>query len=1058
MPDQSFRLATPRYTLTVDPAAGELTLALGDGSAPLLNSGWPLLLVPEIVGASLVPGSLTMRSSTTLEGHPRLLLTARLAGSVNAEVTNEIISLPDRLVCASSYVADADHALAHWHLAPAGSTLGGDAVFVYNGDAGQRENGQTFPLSGPVDLSTASRNWLYNPMAPRVLLKSGHYTLALGGTSLAQDFGLELRTARPRVEHFRFNYGGAEEPLAIPAHTAQRGPRLQVQVTLSLTDDQAQAAFTQAMVEDGIVTPRRYRPEESAWRRPWYCTWGDQVAMAAGEHAADMSANTDYALVKAMLTPEMILRAARLIRERGLNIGTLIIDDGWQDFRGDWNLLTGKFPDMRGLVDELHALDFRVMMWWAPFALEAEAEVNRHPELVAGPMPHHGQTVLNYTSPAARAWAREKLELWFSDAPGGWDLDGLKLDFLAEQVYPVAGGDPEWRGGGAADAPPVGAGVRRDAQVPRRARNLDRPAQPAPHALLDRPGLRGALRPRHVLPHPPPGHGAGPLPGLVVLAAFQLPSRDDRGLLQPVLGPRGDPADRQAVGAGRDGGACREDQGAVGEVGVRREGEGRDAGGYPVDRSEMMRVIPIVLLCILGVGWLQVPGAWCAGAPVARAGPDVAVNSDRHHLDASHSEGLADCDVLWTQTQGPAGATISHPTAGITPVVDLGQGAYTFRLTLTDRGGATSTDEVVIAVPAEQAPDKVDDFVTKAMAKAGVRGLSLAIIDGGKVVKVKGYGYTDADRKTPVTPLTLFQAASTSKVLTAVAALRLVGENRLALDEDVNAKLASWKVPENQFTKDEKVTLRRLMAHTGGINMSGFYGYPRGEPIPSLAEVLEGKPPANSAPLRVGYVPGTKTEYSGGGYVIIQQLVVDVCGETFEKYMQDNVFGKLGMASSTFECPLPQAKWDLAAHGYGYAMPDGKSFPRDEMPWKWNNYPESAAAGLWTTAGDLALFVIDIQGTYAGRSSKVITKDMAATMLTPDPENKWHLGLGPVLEHPGKANAVFRFSGTNGGFQCGSFGTFQTGQGCVIMYNDRAGEQFPEDIRQFIAGQYAWPK
>jgi CubicO group peptidase (beta-lactamase class C family) len=357
-----------------------------------------------------------------------------------------------------------------------------------------------------------------------------------------------------------------------------------------------------------------------------------------------------------------------------------------------------------------------------------------------------------------------------------------------------------------------------------------------------------------------------------------------------------------------------------------------------------------------------------------------------------------------------------------------------------------------------QPSDKVDDYIAKAMTKAGVKGLSLAIVDGGKVVKVKGYGFTDADGKTPVTPRTLFQAASTSKVVTVMGLLRLADQRRLSLDDDVNKTLTSWKVPENDFTKDEKVTLRRLMTHMAGVNVDGFYGYPRGEPLPSLVDILDGRKPANSAPIRVGSVPGTKTAYSGGGYTILQQWVIDVSGQPFEEYMKDNVFKKLGMVDSTFECPLPQSKWDVAAHGYGYAMPDGKSFPHAEMPWKWNNYPEMAAAGLWTTAGDLALFVIDIQDTYAGLSSKVFTKDMAEKMLTPVPGNKWKLGLGTVLRRPGEPSAEFLFSGTNCGFQCGSFGTVNTKQGCVIMYNKRAGEAFPEEIRDFIAKEYAWPK
>ena len=451
--------------------------------------------------------------------------------------------------------------------------------------------------------------------------------------------------------------------------------------------------------------------------------------------------------------------------------------------------------------------------------------------------------------------------------------------------------------------------------------------------------------------------------------------------------------------------------------------------------------------------------------PVANAGPDVTINSDRYHLDASQSydpNGLANCDLLWTKIAGPPRATISHPTAAITPIIDLNMGVYTLRLTITTHDGATSSDEVVITVPAQQVKDKIDEYITKQMEKSDVKGMSIAIIEGGKIVKVKGYGFTDAERTTPVTPRTLFQAASISKVVTAMGALRLVENNRLALDEDVNKKLTSWKVPETEYTQEEKVTLRRLLCHMAGTTVDGFWGYVQGEPVPSLLTVLDGKPPANSAPIRVNAIPGTKTSYSGGGYTIIQQMIIDVSGQPFEEYMRDSVLNKLGMVNSTFEQPLPPSKWDLAASGYTANL--GSADPkRRPVPGKWRTHPEMAAAGFWTTAGDLALYVIDIQDTYAGRSSKVITKDMVAKMLTPVPmRNRWKMGLGMPLGGIGgtEAKGSFRASGTNvgSGFQGAFVGNVQTGQGAVVLYNDIQAEMFPELIIQFIAQEYAWPK
>ena len=108
---------------------------------------------------------------------------------------------------------------------------------------------------------------------------------------------------------------------------------------------------------------------------------------------------------------------------------------------------------------------------------------------------------------------------------------------------------------------------------------------------------------------------------------------------------------------------------------------------------------------------------------------------------------------------------------------------------------------------------------------------------------------------------TLFQAASISKLITAMAALRLVEEGVLDLDADVNEALRSWRVPENEHTQEYKVTLRGLLSHTAGMSPSGFPGYPAGEALPTLQQILDGEPPAGSEPVRVLQVPGTAYSY-----------------------------------------------------------------------------------------------------------------------------------------------------------------------------------------------------
>jgi len=226
-------------------------------------------------------------------------------------------------------------------------------------------------------------------------------------------------------------------------------------------------------------------------------------------------------------------------------------------------------------------------------------------------------------------------------------------------------------------------------------------------------------------------------------------------------------------------------------------------------------------------------------------------------------------------------------------------------------------------------------------------GVSIAVIEDGKIAWAKGWGVREAGQPDPVTPQTLFQAASISKPVTALAVLRLVEQGRLDLDEDVNAYLTSWKVPANDGWQPV-VTLRQLLSHTGGTTVHGFPGYPPDQPLPTAVQVLEGGPLANTDPLVVNVLPGTVNRYSGGGTTIVQQMLVDVLGQPFPQIMREWVLGPLGMERSTYEQPLPPHRRQEAAT----AHPSGGT----PQPGRWHVYPEMGAAGLWTTPSDLVHF------------------------------------------------------------------------------------------------------
>jgi CubicO group peptidase (beta-lactamase class C family) len=323
--------------------------------------------------------------------------------------------------------------------------------------------------------------------------------------------------------------------------------------------------------------------------------------------------------------------------------------------------------------------------------------------------------------------------------------------------------------------------------------------------------------------------------------------------------------------------------------------------------------------------------------------------------------------------------------------------------------------------------------------------VSIAVINDGRMEWARAYGTLEAGGKAPATVTTVFQAASLSKPVTAIAALRLVQQRKLNLDADVNDSLKTWRIPENDFTKTEKVTLRRLLSHSAGVTVPGFLGYASDASPPALVQVLDGAPPANSQPIRVDLVPGTKFRYSGGGYVVLQQLLIDVSGKPFSNLLDQLVFKRLDMDHSSFSEPPPRHLASNMAAGH---LPNGEVIKGGHF-----HYPELAPAGLWTTPTDLATFVIEIQKSLHGKSEKMLSREMTRKMLTPQVENS---GLGLFVDGIDRAPR-FSHSGSNVGFKSYLVGYFDSGQGAVVMTNSENGAQLMLEILRSIAAEYGWP-
>ena len=326
-----------------------------------------------------------------------------------------------------------------------------------------------------------------------------------------------------------------------------------------------------------------------------------------------------------------------------------------------------------------------------------------------------------------------------------------------------------------------------------------------------------------------------------------------------------------------------------------------------------------------------------------------------------------------------------------------------------------------------------------------VPGVSIAVIDSGRIVWARAFGVKEAGTADSVTPLTLFQAASISKPVAATAMLRLVEQGKLSLDENVNSYLTSWKLPDNKFTAQEKATLRRIVSHNAGLTVHGFPGYAVGEAIPTVPQILNGERPANTAPVRVDTFPGAISNYSGGGITIEQLVLLEVTARPFPALLKELVLDPVGMTRSTYEQPLPEARRAEAASAHNQRG--------EVIKGKWHIYPEMAAAGLWTTPTDLATWALEIAAARAGRSSKVLSQGMATQMLTAQKEP---FGLGPSLGGSGRG-FHFGHGGSNEGFRCELIMFPEVGKGAAVMTNADDGSVVVNEIFMALAAEYGWP-
>lgn len=369
------------------------------------------------------------------------------------------------------------------------------------------------------------------------------------------------------------------------------------------------------------------------------------------------------------------------------------------------------------------------------------------------------------------------------------------------------------------------------------------------------------------------------------------------------------------------------------------------------------------------------------------------------------------------------------------------------------RGGAGGTAgtpaEMQAVIEGVQTPNRQGlDVLTleEVMERFGVPGISVAVIHDFDVHWAKGYGVADVETGAPVDVETLFQAASISKPVTAMAAMVAVQDGRFSLDDDINSILTSWQLPGNGFTDVRPVTPRLLFSHTAGLGDGhGFPGYDPGVPRPTAVQILDGDEPSNVEAVTMVRPPLTAMHYSGGGTTIMQLALTDVFGEPFPDLMRKTVLEPVGMTTSTFEQPLPPDRDANAAraHAGGRALGDAK----------WHVYSAMAAAGLWTNARDLARFAIEVQKAGRRDPDRVITAASAAEMLSPVGVGDFAVGFNIMRQGEGW---YFSHSGGNWGFTCFLIAHKAKGYGAALMTNASGGGQVFQEVIARIQRAYGW--
>ncbi|WP_327073988.1 amino acid adenylation domain-containing protein [Kitasatospora purpeofusca] len=336
------------------------------------------------------------------------------------------------------------------------------------------------------------------------------------------------------------------------------------------------------------------------------------------------------------------------------------------------------------------------------------------------------------------------------------------------------------------------------------------------------------------------------------------------------------------------------------------------------------------------------------------------------------------------------------------------------------------------------------DPVPELMARHAVPGASIALLENGEVTSVRSYGVLGAEDPTPVTADTLFPAGSISKHVTTFLVLRLASEGVLDLDRDINEYLTSWQMPTSTTgtgtgNSTGPVTARLLLSNQSGLAPHPPLddNYPRHEPFPTLLDVLNGRAPAKTPPVRRTDAPGEVFRLNPLNFSVLQQAMADATGTAFPELARHWLLEPLGMTASGFDPVFPDTTGRPFARGHaadGTPVPDGFVV-----------HPEAAAGGLWTTAADLARLAAEIRRCYLGRPGGLVGQELVRRMLTPLGGRNY--GWSTILDGTG-ADLEFGHGGQALGYQAMTGLRTRSGTGAVLLSNGAGGREL---VRYLLA-------